>query len=459
MRVYAAFVLAAVAATPVAAQQIDYAIRSTGAFQTDDQHDAFYLNLAPRVLIEMNRSWAGYVRARVFLPTDRVAPFASDQRDDTRPARSFAGLNEFWIQYSGFTSYPGEALRIGRQRIRQTGSEWWDQDADAIRWALDSTLLTMDLGVAHQFSTYRTDDGSVPIEQRNRTYFFGNISADWRPEDRVGLRVTHAADNVDLPAVGTEVSLDEKLQDARLTWLGLYADSGFYDVRSGDRRFVYGGEVTYLYGSQTVAQRDANNLITSSVSQDVRAWQASTGLRWQPSKRAPVQVGAAYTYSEGGERDGRSTQFQQTGMQSNTSYFTGAQTLIDRYNEALRPELGNLLVASGFVSFRGLANEAGLVYSNFRRDSANSPIVTRNVVVAPLVASRDIGEGVDLVFTHYFDREARRQRLLDRGDAFSARERRSMVSLRGSVFDPGEAYGPDARLDYRAQLEVTLWLD
>jgi len=457
------------AAPPANAQQIDYAVRSTGAFLTDGRRDlglagedtsgAFYLNVAPRVVVELNRSWSGYARARVFLPTDRIAANVSDERDDTRPARSFAGLNEFWIQYTGLTSYPGEALRIGRQRIRQSGNEWWDQDADAIRWVLDSTLLSVDLGAAHQFSMYRTDAPSVPREQRDRTYFFGTLSADWLPEDRIGLRVTHAADDLDLPAIGTDVSADEKLQDARLTWLGLYAHNGFFDIRANERRLAYGAEVTHLSGSQTVAQREANGVISGHVAQDVRAWQASAGVRWQPFIRMPVRVGAAYTYSEGGERNGRSTQFQQTGMQSNASYFTGVQTLIDRYDETLQPELGNLLVASGFVAVRGLDNEAGVVYSNLQRDSVNSPIVTRNVIVAPQVPSRDIGQGVSLVFTHYFDREMRRQRLLDRGDAFTAPERRSTVSLHASVFEPGAAYGPDARTDYRAQLEVNLWLD
>src|SRR5262249_33655223 len=151
------------------------------------------------------------------------------------------------------------------------------------------------------------------------------------------------------------------------------------DMENSDRRLVYGVEATHLSGSQT--------LVGNLLSQDVSAWQGSAGLRWQPLSRVPMRIGAAYTYSEGRERDGRPTQFQQTGMQSNASYFIGAQTLLDRYNEALQPELGNLLVASGFVSFRGLANEGGIVYSHFTRDSVNSPIVTRHLDIALVTSS------------------------------------------------------------------------
>jgi len=451
------------------AQQIDYALRSTAAFEMDGRRDLglagggtdnnAFLNLAPRLLIELSPRWTGYVRARVFLPTGRVAPFDSDEPDNPNPAKSFAGLNEFWIQYNGFTSYPGEALRIGRQHIRQNGSEWWDQDADAVRWIFDTTRLSAESGVARQFSTYRTDSADVPIAQRDRAYLFANVSADWRPENRVGLRITHAVDDVDLPQPGAPVAPDEKLRDAQLTWLGVYADNGFYNIRGAEKRFAYGSEINYLTGSQDIAQRGSGGTVATLSSQDVSAWHASAGARWHPFSKAPVLFGAAYTYSEGGGSSSRSQQYQQTGMQSNSSYFAGTQTLTGRYNETLKAELGNLLVTTAFVSLNLPRNDASLIFSTFRRDSGASPIVTDNVTVAPVNSSRDIGAGLDLVLTHYLQRDHRQQRLLDRGDAFTARPRLSLISLRGSMFRPGDAYGSAARTDYRILLELTLWRD
>jgi alginate production protein len=419
------------------AQNIDYAMRTTAAYDVEGLRDPAesgtdrvgVLNLAPRALIEFNPAWTGYVRGRIFLPTRRTSPFDSSEPDSAAlaaPARAFAGINEMWIQYNGLTSYPGEAVRLGRQHIRQTDSEWWDQDAEALRWIFDTTLLSADIGVARASSDWRTDDVEVPAAQRDRTYLFGHVAMDWRAQHTLGLRMTHA---------------DSAVSDERLTWIGVYADNGFHNTLSAEQRASYGVAINHLVGP------------------DVSAWQAGAAARWRPMLRAPLQFGGGYTWSEGGESGGRSHQYRQTGMQSNTSYFTGTGTLIGRYNEILRPELGNLSVATGFASLTFAANDASLVITKFRKDSGPAPIATRHATLVPVNDDPDIGSGVDLVFTHYFAREPRRQRLLDRGDAFTAPQRRSLFSVRVSFFDPGNAYGPAARSGYRVLMETTLWLN
>jgi len=434
------------ASMPAAAQHVDWAVRTTLAFEADGPRDLgladddrsdnnFFLNLAPRAMVELSPNWTGYVRGRVFLPTGRVAPFDSGEPDDQTPSRAYAGINELWIQYGGFTSYPGEALRLGRQHIRQVDNSWWDQDTDALRWILDTTLLDAEIGVAHAFSTFRTDNVDVPIAQRDRTYYFGQIAADWRAENTIGLRAAHAT--------GGSAPDGTRLQDSELTWAGVFFENGFYDILGADRRLAYSGAATYLTGRQKP--------FTATESQDVGAWQANMDLRLQLLEHIPLFVGGGYTWSE--------SQFQQTGMQSNSSYFTGTGTLIGRYNETLQPQLGNLHIATAFVAVDFEADDASLVFSKFTRDDAFVPIITHALSVAPLNDSRDIGIGVDLVITHHFSREQRRQRLLDRGDAFTAPRRGSLISLRASAFKPGDAYGDDARTDYRILLEGTLWID
>jgi alginate production protein len=461
--------LAAAGTEQVAAQNLDYALRTTTVFEADGRRDldlaggsaseTLFLNLAPRALLQFSQAWTGYVRGRVFLPTRRVTPFDSSEPDDANPTGAFAGLNEFWIQYGGFTSYPGEGLRIGRQHIRQADNEWWDQDADALRWIFDTTLLDAEIGAARQFSTYRTNGAAVPVSQRDRTFLFAALAADWHAQDRVGLRATHALDSVTLPQVGELIGPNAKLQDAHLSWIGLYADNGFFNILGAERDLSYSCEINYLGGHQLLARRGAGGLVASHLSQDVSAWEASVALRWRPFSRVPFQFGGGYTYSEGGERSGRSQQYQQTGMQSNTSYFTGTRTLVGRYNETLQAQLGNLLVATAFVSLNLAANDASLVVETFRRDSARTAFVSDNVTTAPVSEDKDVGRGLDFVFTHYLQRVRRHERLLDRGDAFTAQQRQSLLSLHASVFEPGAAYGPAAHTDYRVLLEVTLWVD
>jgi alginate production protein len=452
--------LAITGSLPLAAQNIDYAVRTTVAVEADGRRDLglagggtdndAFLNIAPRAIVEFSPAWTGYVRARVFIPTGRIAPFDSNEPDDSRPARAYGGINELWIQYGGFTSYPGEAVRLGRQHIRQTDSGWWDQDADALRWMLDTTLVDAEIGVAHPFSAFRTDGADIPVAQRDRTYFFAQIAADWRAENRVGLRAVHSSGGGTGSASGGNVG-PAPLEDSRLTWLGVYAENGFYDILGAHHALSYATEITYLKGEQ--------RQLATGAWQDVAAWEATAQLRWRPFKHWPLQIGAAYAYSQGGESAGRSHQFQQTGMQSNSSYFTGTKTLVGRYNETLQAELGNLRVTTAFLSADFDSNDASLIFSRFRRDDGFAPITTNTVTALPVNESRDLGDGIDLVFTHYFSREQRRQRLLDRGDAFTALRRRSLASLRASAFRPGDAYGATARTSYRVLLEGTIWLD
>jgi alginate production protein len=461
--------LAAGLSAPAAAQNVDYAVRGTVAFEQDGKQDLglaggsaqsnLIVNLAPRVLIEFGQAWTGYLRARLFLPTGRVIPLDTSAPDSAGAANTFAGLSEFWLQFNGLTTYPGEAFRIGRQHIRQTDNEWWDQDADALRWIFDTTLLSADVGLAHQLSTYRTDSAPIPPAQRDRTYLFGTLMADWRPDNRLGVRVALASDRSTLPPIGATIAPDAKLQDARLTWVGLFADNGFSTINTDMKRFTYEGTATYLTGHQQLAVRSSSGIITDHLYQEIAAWQASAGLRWRPLPRLPLQFGGGYVYSQGGGNGTHSRQYQQNGMQSNASYFTGTSMLIERYSETLRAELGNLRVTTGLVSLDFIDNAASLIYQRFRRDSGEATIVTQNVVAAPVNDSKDIGSGLDFVYTHYLQRAARRPGLLERGDGFTAQQRKSLVSLRASLFHPGTAYGPAARDDYRLYAEVTLWLD
>ena len=54
-------------------------------------------------------------------------------------------------------AYPGEHLRLGRQRLREDSGEWMDTNIEALNWTFETTLLRSHLGAAQRFSDYRTD--------------------------------------------------------------------------------------------------------------------------------------------------------------------------------------------------------------------------------------------------------------------------------------------------------------
>ena len=440
---------------------INYALRSTLGLQAEgdptlglgngSSDQGAFLNLSPRAVAQFTPAWSAYTRARLFLPTSRTRAFDSATPGNAadQGSKGFADLSELYLQYGGLTNYPGEAVRLGQQRIQQTGSEWWDDDIAALRWVIDTTAVSFDVGAARQLFNTRTGDTPIVASQRDRNYGFATAAFDWRPEQRIGARLLVARDDDGAPSPGSPIDNDSKLDQARLAWVGLTAENGFY--RPADRQnFNYWADVTSVFGKKTESRSADGVTVTQREARDIKGYAASAGLRWRQKLTSPLSAGLLYTFSTG--------EYEQSGVQSNASTFAGTQTLINRYNETLRAELGNLKVATAFASLKGERNELSTVVSNFARRTGERGIVTNNVSAAPVNNSKAIGNGLDVVATHYFA-TAQRPAVSAEGDARVTQQRRSFVALRGSAFKPGKAYGPGAKTDYRVLLEVTLWTD
>lgn len=418
----------------------------TGPGRSEDTQRVF-LDATPWLHLQFSPDWAAFLRARAFLPSDDTRLPGNDDNRVTAGAEAFVGLKEAWVEYGGLTSYPGEVLRLGRQRLRQDDAQWWDADIDALRWRFDTTLLQADLGVARQFHSYRSDDPPLPPEQEDRTYVFGALSSEWRPTHRLGLRVVHGADDNELPDPGSVPGADTERERDRLTWLGLTADNHAYDGPEAPP-LAYWASWTWLRGEQRVAAVDATTgAVTGESEDDVHARAAELGLRGRLPGEWPLQFGAAYSISSGS--DGR--RYQQTGLQSNVSRFTGTRALINRTTDAYRAQLGNLEVATAFTALSRGAWDVSAVYNHFERRDGSVPVVTDAFPLAPVNGSTDLGDGYDLVLSRYFS-------LGSVVPAFaSEQDPDSSLRLRGSLFSPGEAYGDDIDDAWRVGLELTLW--
>src|SRR3546814_708809 len=221
------------------AMQIDWRLKATaagvadggrdlGLTGADDTREA-YVDATPWVHLQFSQDWAAFVRVRGYAPTGSVLQSGDDDNNERASKKAFVGLKEAWIEYGGLTSYPGEALRLGRQRIRNDDAQFFDEDIDAARWIFNTTLLDADLGVARQFDTYRTDDVDVPVDQDQRTYTFGSLAWDWAARQRIGFRVVHANDDNHLPAEGEPVEPGERNSNGQQTWVNVHLDNHPYD--------------------------------------------------------------------------------------------------------------------------------------------------------------------------------------------------------------------------------------
>ena len=164
----------------------------------------------------------------------------------------------------------------------------------------------------------------------------------------------------------------------------------------------YWASATWLTGDRdnlTTTTVDDRRIATGKQSGDVNAFGVDLGLRWNIDEQWKAGVG--YARGSGG-KDGEE-QFQQTGLESNRSNFTGTRSRVHRFGEAFRGELSNLQAATLFGSWQLREDyDASLVYHKFWRVDDDSDIGTSGINAALQPGEKDIGQELDLVVTKYF---------------------------------------------------------
>ncbi|MFP5305234.1 MAG: alginate export family protein [Gammaproteobacteria bacterium] len=415
-----------------------------------------FAEIQPTLYWRMSENWTTFIRAQGFVPSGEIV--VTDEESPQR-TESYAGLREAWIEYSGLTSYPNEVLRVGRQRLRyERDATWWDRDVEAVRWIFDTTLFQTHWGIATQLHTFRTGDWELPASQRDRAYALAGMSGQWNPTHFFGVRGAYAMDYADLDEetaraqdpLRDEDDEEPKLAERRYGWVGAYMHNGYYTMpeRAG---LYYWAQADLLFGNREdviLPGPDATDPTVQRTDRNVTALAGDVGLRLHFP--APFAMGVAYAYGQGGGDPERSETFEQTGLHSNRSRFTGTRSLMYRFNEALQPDLSNIRVASAFISIPTPRFDANLVYHHFTRDDVSVPVETDGLDVQPTTTDNFLGHGYDLVLAIYFG-SVPSWWIDDREDL------RSNVRLRGSLFQPGDTYGDDLEDQYRTTLELTLW--
>ncbi len=439
-------------AAETAAKNFGLEVKVTG--QSEDDRDlgtrpggdvnGLGLDLRPWVYGERG-NWSAYAMGQAVTATDTIETDTLRQNDDGTAVDT--------------GDDPGEQLRFGRQRLRSDDGMWRDTNIEALNWSFDTTLLKADLGVAQRFSEYRTDLTELAPEDKHRTHVYGNVATQWTPGHWVGLRAHHTHDSGSLKNPGERVDALDKTRTGDLTWLGLEANSDAYNWRN-DHTVNYWGSLTWLTGNRDTLSSQLvgdEQVATGTRSGDVNAWATDLGIRLRLDPN--WQVGAAYARGSGGGSDG-SNNFEQTGLESNRSNFTGTRSRVHRFGEAFRGELGNLQAATLFASWQLREDyDASFIYHKFWRvdgeqnigSSGINAVVNDDGINRPLVnGEKDLGQEMDVVVTKYF-----KQGLLPASLSQSIDEPSALVRLRAGVFKPGDAYGKEAdSYMHRATTEI-----
>lgn len=420
--------------------------------------------------------WSGYAMGQVVTATDTIQTDPLEQTADTDGGdqqtiqsrgnaserevdKSYLALREFWIGYSGFTAYPGEILKIGRQRLRNDDGQWHDVNIEAVNWVFDTTLLKADVGVAQRFSEYRTDLTELSPQDEDRKHIFGEVSYQWMPGQWAGVRAHHSQDDGNLKKQGQELDDLDKTANGDLTWLGLQANSDAYNHRNTNA-FNYWGSLTWMTGDRDQIAAPYNDVTEryeagEKTSSNLNGWATDLGARFRLDPQ--WQVGAAYSRA--------SKEYEQNGLESNRSNWTGTRSRVHRFGEAFQGEMANVESGSLFASWQ-LRDEydASLIYHNFRRVDANArigtaginPVLDQDGIVSALPLAndggKDLGQEMDLVVTKYF-----KGGLLPAALSQSMDEPSALVRLRAGVFKPGDAYGSEVDSYMHRAIVDVIW--
>lgn len=431
------------------------------------------LDLRPWVYGERG-AWSAYAMGQAVTSTDIIETDTLQQsdadgaqqssNDDRKTQKNYLALREFWIGYSGFTPYPGEQLKLGRQRLRNDDGQWRDTNIEALNWTFDTTLLRANVGAAERFSEYRTDLKELAPKDKDRLHVYGDAAYQWTPGNWVGIRGHHTHDDgkLDYPVPGEAADSLDKKENGDLTWLGLTADSDAYNWRNTNT-VNYWASLTGMRGERdTVNALDANGNRPAQAkrSDNLDGWATDLGVRLRLDPN--WQVGAAYARASG--------DYEQNGLESNRSNYTGTRSRVHRFGEAYRGEMNNMQTATLFGSWM-LNDEydASLIYHKFWRVDGNKPVGSNGINAVDndydgngnLLSStalpmqdgkKDLGQEMDLVVTKYF-----KQGLLPAALSQSIDEPSALVRFRGGVFKPGDAYGKDVdSYMHRAFIDV-IW--
>ncbi len=407
--------------------------------RTEGSEKGVFTELGLKTAAGMNKTWSLFSDIRGFAANSQLTSTFDDietgRTRKTSNANNYLQWRQLWIRYSGMTDYPGEHLTLGLQRIRSSSALWWDSDIESLVWRFSSTRFQFQGGLGEHFDTYRTNNELNEIDQ-NKFRLFAEGSYDWKAYHAINLRglYTHQHSH-DIPRDVQSGTPDGV--NGEWLWYGVGLSSNWTERRSRSS-FAYNFEWIGLTGHSDFLSTDGTVL----KNHDISAWAVDAGLRYD-FHELPASFGVTFSQGSGGFTKHQSNLFVQTGLHSNRSKYVGNNQYLFRFNDALRPDLTNLIHESFFASYTLREDYliAGAV-SNFQRDKKQFPIYRNNQPLNMNHNSHDVGLGLDLIM---------RQEL--HTSIFNIPLK--YVRVRSSAFFPGNAFDSDSDdTSYRVVLEL-----
>jgi hypothetical protein len=262
----------------------------------------------------------------------------------------------------------------------------------------------------------------------------GNVAYTWTKHDRIEAFLVDQRDRSGTGSIGSTISeAEEDESDADLTWLGMRARTR---QKLGDLGKVFLSiDLAGASGEETLVETDNAGAglleIADTTRRDVTGWATEISMSWEtPLSFEPV-VSVAYAFGSGDSTpdDGEDGNFRQTGLQGNSGKYRGISRF-RYYGETIRPELSNVGIATLSVGSPAPAPAGGeawleLVLHDYHQPKLSTSFRTDRLDVDPNGLSRDLGKGVDLVYSFEINKNWEFEATVGGfryGDAFGASE-------------------------------------
>ncbi|MDH5723509.1 MAG: alginate export family protein [Alphaproteobacteria bacterium] len=368
----------------------------------------------------------------------------------------FVELRQYWIEYSDLFDANPLAIRVGRQRIRDDYSVWWNRDLDAVTLRYDATLFSGLLAVGENLTEYRSSGDAFNRDDEDLFRVLGQTSWQYARGHYIEGRFAYQDDHSGMEGVGALVSSDDRdEQDGDLWWFGARLKGDVYNNGLWDdtRPFKYRADIMYVTGDEDVQTSTAGpgNLrtVSSVTNNDVSGWGMDLGAEFPlPVYQSPVLI-LGYAYGSGDETagDGNDDSFRQTGLDGNSSRLGVSSGSLNNYGSVLRPDLSNIHILTaglGVPLFK--ASDVSAIYRYYALDENATSLVSSGIDATLNGTDRDLGQGLDIVLNVDLREEF--------GSFKKSPFKRIGFKTTLGMFNGGDAFGAgEGETAYRAQME------
>lgn len=424
--------------------------------QNDDKRESSYASQARIQLgYDFTDNLDGYLDLRGFKINGDSG--ADDGTGQLLLNQEFLEVRQYWLRQKDLLGYSPLSLQVGRQRVSEPETLWWNRDFDSVLLRFDKTLSKGFVGVGENLVAYRTSGSDFEEDDKNRFRVFGEISQQYILNQYIDARFLYEYDHSEEEVVGQLIDAgDRDLADAKILWFGTRKWGRIIPPTNLISAFDYRADVMGVYGDETLySTRSGPTSFLRQVSSvdeyDVFGWGVDLGLDVElDMKLSPVlNFGYAYGSGDADLSDGKDGGFRQTGLHGNSSRRYDELKAIRNYGEVLRPELSNIHIASAGVKLSVLAaSTLNVDYHSYWLDDKKAPL--RGVGISGTLNGNDryIGQSLDVVFNSDVLKEL---------NVPSKVFNKTNLKLIAGSFKSGEAYVPnDGEISHRFLAEIEM---